>query len=179
MLSIYRDFLGFGSGFLLKIGSRAAHNVASHHDNRPCRFSTRPPRKEDSHGFPLDHHRRHPRHYQLGDVASARHRGPFEESGRGVRLADVQRGSAAGEATEGCLPRLAARRRAGRADRGECRRHHRERVEGLGGRARRHALHPLVPATHRHHRGEARLLPGALGGRPRRRRVQRQGVDQG
>ena len=39
------------------------------------------------------------------------------------------------------------------------RRHHRQRAEGLGGRARRHALHALVPAADRHHRREARLVP--------------------
>ena len=31
-------------------------------------------------------------------------------------------------------------------------------AEGLGGRARRHALHALVPADDRHHRREARLV---------------------
>ena len=59
------------------------------------------------------------------------------------------------------------------------RRHHRRRAEGLGGRARRHALHALVPADDRHHRREARLVSLADGRRPRRRRVQRQGADQG
>ena len=59
------------------------------------------------------------------------------------------------------------------------RRHHRGGAEGLGGRARRHALHALVPADDRHHRREARLVPVADGRRPRRRRVQRQGADQG
>ena len=33
-----------------------------------------------------------------------------------------------------------------------------QRDEGLGGRARRDALHALVPAAHRHHRREARLV---------------------
>ena len=69
--------------------------------------------------------------------------------------------------------------RPGRAARPVGRRHHRQRAEGLGGRARRHALHALVPADDRHHRREARLVPDADRRRPRRRRVQRQGADQG
>ena len=59
------------------------------------------------------------------------------------------------------------------------RRHRRQRAEGLGRRARRDALHALVPADDRHHRGEARLVSVADAGRPRGRRVQRQGADQG
>ncbi len=43
------------------------------------------------------------------------------------------------------------------------RRHHRQRAEGLGRRARRDALHALVPADDRHHRGEARLVSHADG----------------
>ena len=51
--------------------------------------------------------------------------------------------------------------------------------QGLGARARRHALHPLVPAADRHHGREARLLPLADARRRRDRRVQRQGADPG
>ena len=58
-------------------------------------------------------------------------------------------------------------------------RHRRDGDEGLGGRARRHALHALVPADDRHHGREARLLPLAHGRRQGHRRVQRQGADQG
>ena len=58
------------------------------------------------------------------------------------------------------------------------RRHRRQRAEGLGGRARRDALHALVPAADRHHRREARRLPDPDRRRPRRRRVQRQGAGQ-
>ena len=43
--------------------------------------------------------------------------------------------------------------------------------EGLGRRARRHALHALVPAADRHHRGKARLVP-----QPDRRRQGGRGV---
>ena len=48
--------------------------------------------------------------------------------------------------------------RAGGAARPVGRRHRRQRAEGLGGRARRHALHALVPADDRHHRREARFV---------------------
>ena len=40
-------------------------------------------------------------------------------------------------------------------------RRRRDGDEGLGDRARRHALHALVPAADRHHRREARLVPDA------------------
>ena len=53
----------------------------------------------------------------------------------------------------------------GRAARSVGRRRRRVGDEGLGARARRHPLHPLVPAADRHHRREARLLPVAR--RPR------------
>ena len=106
------------------------------------------------------------------------HRGRKENDGR-IRVADVQRRSPARPAAEGRLPRAPARRRAGRGARRVGRRHHRQRAEGLGRRARRHALHALVPADDRHHRREARLVPLADGRRPRRRGVQRQGTDQG
>jgi glutamine synthetase len=46
----------------------------------------------------------------------------------------------------------------GEADRAAHRRHRRQRAEGLGRRARRHALHALVPADDRHHGREARLV---------------------
>ena len=46
----------------------------------------------------------------------------------------------------------------GEAARPVGRRHRRHRDEGLGDRARRDALHALVPADDRHHRREARLF---------------------
>ena len=52
-------------------------------------------------------------------------------------------------------------------------------AEGLGGGARRHALHALVPADDRHHRGEARFVSVADGRWQRDRGVPRQGADQG
>ena len=52
-------------------------------------------------------------------------------------------------------------------------------AEGLGGRARRHALHALVPAADRHHGREARLVSLAVGRRLGHRRVPRQGTDPG
>ena len=52
-------------------------------------------------------------------------------------------------------------------------------AEGLGARARRHALHALVPAAHRHHRGKARQLPQPERRRQGSGRVPRQGADQG
>ena len=52
-------------------------------------------------------------------------------------------------------------------------------AEGLGRRARRHALHALVPADDRHHRREARLVSRADRRRRGDRRVPRQGTDQG
>ena len=59
------------------------------------------------------------------------------------------------------------------------RRRRRHRHEGMGDGARRHALHALVPAAHRHHRREARLVLRAHGRRQRDRRVLRQGADPG
>ena len=101
------------------------------------------------------------------------------QADRGLRLADLQRRSAARPAAEGRVPRAAPRHRPRRADRSVGRRHRRQRAEGLGGRARRDALHALVPADHRHHRGKARCVPEPDQRRPRRRRVQRQGAGQG
>ena len=63
-----------------------------------------------------------------------------------------------------------------RAARPVARRRRRQRDEGLGHRARRDPLHPLVPADDRPDRREARLVPDADRRRPRRRRVQRQGA---
>ncbi len=53
--------------------------------------------------------------------------------------------------------------------------------EGLGGRARRHALHALVPAADRHHGGKARLVPEPERQQRRQggRGILRQGTDQG
>jgi hypothetical protein len=48
-----------------------------------------------------------------------------------------------------------------------------------GARARRHPLHPLVPAAHRDHRREARFVSLADQRGWRDRRVPRQGIDQG
>ena len=84
---------------------------------------------------------------------------PSAQGDRRIRLADLQRRGAAGPAAEGRVPRAAPRHRARRAARPDRRRHRRQRAEGLGGRARRHALHALVPADDRHHRREARLVP--------------------
>ena len=56
--------------------------------------------------------------------------------------------------TRGCERRSIA----GRSARSGGGRRGRQRGEGLGGRARRDALHPLVPAADRHHRREARLV---------------------
>ncbi len=55
----------------------------------------------------------------------------------------------------------------------------RKRDEGLGGRARRDALHALVPAADRHHRREARLVSVPDRRRQGGPRVLGQGADQG
>ena len=55
----------------------------------------------------------------------------------------------------------------------------RVRAEGLGDRERRHPLHALVPAAHRHHSGKARLVPRAGDRWQGRLRILRQGARQG
>ena len=83
------------------------------------------------------------------------------------RLPQLGLQAAPGDARGGCAARAVARRR---------RRH---RHEGMGDGARRHALHALVPAAHRHHGREARLVLRAHRRRQRDRRVLRQGADPG
>ena len=77
-----------------------------------------------------------------------------------------------------CIRRCAARSRTASA-RSVGRRRGRARDEGLGRRARRDALHALVPAAHRHHRREARLVSDADRRRQGGPRVLGQGADQG
>ena len=101
------------------------------------------------------------------------------EGRRRVRQSRVQRQGAAGAAAEAGLSRAARHDHARRAARRVDRRRRRDRAEGLGGRARRDALHALVPADDRHHRREARLVSLADRRRHRDRRVPRQGTDQG
>ena len=60
------------------------------------------------------------------------------------------------------------------------RRRGREGDEGVGGRARRDALHALVPAAHRHHRRKARLVSQSPNGDGKAvAEFSRQGTDQG
>ena len=99
--------------------------------------------------------------------------------GRDLRIARLQRLGAAGPAAEGGLPGAARHGDQGPLARdvhGGCRG---LGAQGLGGRARRVALHPLVPADDRHHRREARLVLRADRRRRLDGRVQRQGAGQG
>ena len=120
----------------------------------------------------------HKEHHRVGQsVGQGRTGAP--EGHRDLRIADVQRRSAASPPAARRLQGAAPDDRAGRAARHVRGRHHRLGDEGLGDRARRHALHALVPAAHGHHGREARLVPLADRRGPRRRRVQRQGADPG
>ena len=98
---------------------------------------------------------------------------------RHLRQPRVQRQGAAGAAAEAGVPRAARDDYARRAARRGDRRRGRHGAEGLGRRARRHALHALVPADDRHHGREARLVSLADRRRHGDRRVPRQGTDQG
>ena len=99
--------------------------------------------------------------------------------GRRVRQSGVQRRGAAEAPAQDGVSRPAADDHARRGARSVGRRRGRVGGEGLGGRARRDALHALVPAADRHHGREARFVSD-----PDRRRqggpgVLRQGADQG
>ena len=95
---------------------------------------------------------------------------------RSVRQPRVQRRSPADAPPEAGLSRAAAHDDARRAARRLGRRRGGVRDEGLGGRARRDALHALVPAADRHHRRKARLVSVADRRRQGGRRVLRQGT---
>ncbi len=101
------------------------------------------------------------------------------EAAEFVRLAGLQRRGAAPAAAEGRLRGVAAHDRRGGRARPEDRRLRRQRDEGLGDRARRHALHALVPADDGLDRAEARLVHQSDAGRARAARILGQGVDQG
>ncbi len=75
-----------------------------------------------------------------------------------VRQPGVQRRSPADTSPQTDLSRAAPHHDARRAARQLGRRRRRVRDEGVGGGARRDALHALVPAAHRDHGGKARLL---------------------
>ena len=86
-----------------------------------------------------------------------------QEGHRRLRLADLQRRSAARPAAEGRLSGAPPHDRAGRAARPDRRRRRRQRDEGLGDRARRDPLHALVPADDRPDRREARRFLAPTG----------------
>ena len=96
-----------------------------------------------------------------------------------LRQPRLQRRGPEGPSAQGGLQGAAPHRHARRGARSLGGRRRRLRGQGLGARARRDALHALVPAAHRHHRREARLLPVADARGRRDRRVQRQGADPG
>ena len=75
---------------------------------------------------------------------SARSRSTMKPSARGCRRTSIARCAAPSRRAKPLDPSVAD------IDR--------QRAEGLGGRARRDALHALVPADDRHHRREARLV---------------------
>ena len=95
---------------------------------------------------------------------------------RSVRQPRVQRRSAADAPSETDLPRAPANHDARRAARHLGRRRGGVGDEGVGGRARRDALHALVPAAHRHHRREARFVSLADRRRQGGRRIRGQGT---
>ena len=98
---------------------------------------------------------------------------------RDLRLQRLRPRRAAQAPAQAGLPPAAGHHRPRRAARGRPGRRRRAGDEGLGPGEGRHALHPLVPAPHRLHRGEARLVlrPGRR--RHRARPVHRQGAHQG
>jgi len=99
--------------------------------------------------------------------------------GRELRQPGVQRHGAAGPLAQAGVsgpPPYDHPRRSARHGRG---RRRREGDEGMGDRARGDALHALVPAAHRHHRRETRLVSQSHERRQSRGRVFRQGADQG
>ena len=99
---------------------------------------------------------------------------------RSVRQPGVQRRGAADAPAEAGLSRAAPHDDARRAARRLGRRRGRVRDEGLGGRARRDALHALVPAADRHHRRKARLVSRRRPATARRSlEFSRQGTGQG
>ena len=108
-----------------------------------------------------------------------RHRGPDRGREQPVRHRRLLPEGPEGAPAQGRLREAAEDPRGRRGARPLARRRGRRGDEGVGPLARRHPLHPRLPAAHGSHRGEARFL---LRARPRgqlARRVQRQGADPG